>query len=123
LSLIDTLREGIETAFGAVPDLVSIGDYYRKTGNGNYDPGSDTLVPGANKISPVRFLKTSSGLQEREASPVAITDVKFLIPAVDLPGVTPGENDQVVVDGGRYNIVVSRFGPGQALHIVFGRRA
>ncbi len=124
MSLLDTVRAGIETAFAVGSEFVSVGSYLKKTGNGTYDPNTDTVTPGANVVSNVRFLKTGAGIEEREASPVAINDVKFLVPAVDLPDVSPGENDQIQPgDGTTYNVVITRFVPGNVLHIIFGRRA
>lgn len=123
MSLIETVKAGIETAFAVGAEFVTVGEYLKKTGNGTYDPVADTITPGANIVSGVRFLKTSAGVQEREASPVAINDVKFLVPAIDLPGLEPGENDQIRILGIRYNVVVTKFVPGNVIHIIFGRRA
>lgn len=125
MSLLETVRAGIETAFAVGNEFVSVGTYYHRSGQGNYDADTDTMNPAATTISNVRFLKTSVDNTEREASPVAITDLKWLVPAVDLPvGFKPGENDQCEPgDGLRYNIVASRPLPGDALFIFFGRKA
>jgi hypothetical protein len=123
--LVDTIRAGVETAFSAVPQLVTVGTYLRKTGDGTYDPATDEITPGAMSIPNVRFLKTAADVAEREASPIAITDVKFLIPRVDFPdAVEPTDTDQILPgDGQRYNVVATKFVPGDSLFIVFGRRA
>lgn len=125
MSLLATVRAGIETAFAVGEEFVSIGTYLRRAGPSAYDPITDTTSPAAVPIPNVRFLKTATDVTEREASPVTITDLKWLVPAVDLPpDFRPGEDDQIEPgDGLRYNILASRPLPGDALFIFFGRKA
>jgi len=68
------------------------------------------------------MLETSSQAEEREASPVTVGDSKFLIPFVDLPGITPSETDTILLDGVGYNILIYKKVPGQAIHIIFCRK-
>lgn len=123
MSLIATTAAGIETAWAVAAEFVTPGTYTKREGNPTYDPATDALAANDNVVSNVRFLKVSASREEREASPVAINDAKFLVPAVDLPGLTPGENDVITILGITYNVLVSKFVPGEVLHIIFGRRA
>jgi hypothetical protein len=123
--LIPTILAGIETAFGVGNEFVTVGTYDKSTGTGVYNPVMDDVVPGQTRYDNVRFLKTTTDVTEREASPVGITDSKFLVPSVDFPqGFLPGENDKFAPgDGVVYNVIASRPLPGNVLFIIFGRRA
>lgn len=123
MSLIATTLAGIETAFTVAAEFVTPGTYTKREGNPAYDPVTDTLAANDNVVSNVRFLKVAASREEREASPVAINDAKFLVPAVDLPNLTPGESDLITINDVVYNVLVSKFVPGEVLHIIFGRRA
>lgn len=125
MSLVDTIRAGVETAFTLGSEFVTQGTYLRRLGGSTYDPATDETTPNQEAIPNVRFLKTSSDVTEREASPVDITDVKFIIPRVDMPAnFKPNTNDQMQPgDGETYNVIASRFVPGDSIYIVFGRKA
>lgn len=122
MSLTDVLQAGVETAFASAQELVRLGTYTAKGGDPIYDPIADTLTGGGDAIANVRMLESSATLAEREASPVSITDTKFLIPFVDLPGHTPSETDKILLDGVGYNVVAFKKVPGQAIHVIFARR-
>lgn len=122
MSLVKTLQDGVETAFAAAAELVSLGTYKAKGGDSIYDPTTDTMSDTGLTFTNVRMLETSSEAQEREASPVTVGDSKFLIPYVDLPGVVPTETDTLSVNGVGYNILVYKKVPGKAIHIVFCRK-
>lgn len=122
MSLTATIRAGVETAFSAAKELVRHGTYHAKGGDPVYDPGSDSMTGGDVQVPNVRMLRTSSLAEEREASPVAITDEKYLIPAVDLPGITPSDQDKIELDGVFSNVVSWKPVPGDSLYIVFARR-
>lgn len=122
MSLVKTLQDGVETAFAAAAELVSLGTYKAKGGDPIYDPVADTMSSTGLTFSNVRMLETSSEAQEREASPVTVGDSKFLIPFVDLPGITPSETDTLRVNEIGYNILLYKKVPGQAIHIVFCRK-
>jgi hypothetical protein len=122
--LLNTVAAGVETAFELASELVLTGVYTKVLGNSTYDPVTDELTPDVENIPDVRFIQVGVDLEEREASPVSITDSKFLIPGVDLKGYLPGETDYFVLETGeRWNVLVSRPTPGKKLIIVFGRRA
>lgn len=125
MSLIPTILAGIETAFAVGNEFVTVGTYDKSSGLGEYNPVTDDVIPGQTRYSNIRFLKTTTNNTEREASPVAITDSKFLVPAVDFPsGFLPGDNDKFAPgDGIVYNVIASRPLPGNVLFIIFGRRA
>lgn len=122
MSLTDVLQAGVETAFASAQELVRLGTYSAKGGDPIYDPVTDTMTGGRDVVTNVRMLESTATLAEREASPVAITDTKFLIPFVDLPGHTPSETDSILLDGVGYNVVAFKKVPGQAVHVVFARR-
>ena len=122
MSLTEVLQTGVETAFASAQELVRLGTYIAKGGDPVYDPVTDTMTGGKDEITNVRMLETASTMAEREASPVAITDSKFLIPFVDLPGHTPSETDSILLDGVGYNVISFKKVPGQAIHVIFARR-
>jgi hypothetical protein len=122
--LLNTVAAGVETAFELASELVVLGTYTKILGNSTYNPSTDTTDVNQEEIPAVRFLPTSVTLEEREASPVAITDTKFLVPGKDISGYDPGENDFFVLETGeRWNVLMSRPTPGKKLHIIFARRA
>ncbi len=125
MSLLNVVEQGVETAFAVASEFVTIGTYIQHVGGSTYDPETDAVTPGVVEIPNVRFLKTASEGSEREASPISVTDVKFIIPAKDLPaGFRPREEDQMLPgDGLKYNLVVPRFVPGNPVHIIFARQA
>jgi hypothetical protein len=122
---LDTIADGIETAFTLGAEFVTTGTYTRKDGNHTYDPATDDLVAeNPNVLTGVRFLRTKVDVQEREASPVSITDTKFLVPGVDLGGLLPGPTDFFQLDTGeRWNVLISQPTPGNKLIIIFARKA
>lgn len=122
MSLTATLRAGVETAFGVAKELVRDGTYITKGGDPVYDPATDNLGSDV-RVSGVRMLQTASTVEEREASPVSVNDIKILIPFVDLPGIEPGENDKIDLDGKIYNVLTVKPVPGKAIHIIFCREA
>jgi hypothetical protein len=120
--LRDIVSSSVETAFSVAEELVRTGTYTSKTGNGSYDPVTDTKSDTTTTLTGVRFLPSAITLQEREASPVSVLDSKFLVPAVDLGELTPTENDSIVMETGeRWNVLMSK--PIPELYIIFARRA
>lgn len=122
-SLLQATFDGVETAFAVCHEWVRIGTYRKLTGNAVYDPITDTTSDPGAVISGVRYIQTAASLEEREASPVAINDAKFIVPSVDLPGVEPGENDVITLDGVDWNVLVDKYVPGRPIHILFARKA
>lgn len=127
MSLLGAVEAGVEVAFAVAHELVTVGTYHRKiTEAQTYDPITDTTSPSNQPVSNVRFLKVAAANEEREASPVAISDVKFLVPASDMPDDfdRPGNSDQMSPgDGVLYNVVADKFVPGKKIYIIFGRAA
>ena len=121
--LLQATFDGVETAFAVAEEWVRRGSYRKKSGNSEYDPITDTTADPGTVIDNVRCIQTAASLEEREASPVAINDAKFLIPSIDLPGVVPGENDVFTLDGIDWNVLVDKYVPGRPLYIVFARKA
>ncbi len=122
MSIEATVRRGVETAFRVAADFVSVGSYHVRTGAGSYDPVTDQLTGGVQVLAGVRMLRTTMQTEEREASALAVTDVKVLIPGVDLRGHTPTESDMFVLDSREYNVTVPRPVPGGSVWIMFGRQ-
>ncbi len=123
MSLLATAKAGVETAFKVGAEFVRVGSYRKRTGNPTYDPVTDSLGEDGNVITNIRFMRTASTIEEREGSPVSISDDKFIVPAIDLPNIRPGENDIITLDGVDYNVLISKFVPGDVIHIIFARRA
>lgn len=117
-------KAGVETAFTVGAEFVRLGTYVKRSGNSTYDPVADTLAASPNRVKDVRFLKTALSRDEREASPLAIQDAKFIVPGVDLPEMEPGENDTIEFsDTEIWNVLTSKFVPGEVVHLVFARKA
>jgi hypothetical protein len=121
------LNLSVEKVFSLLKDLVGLGIYYREvpgvSGSAVYDThtGIVTASPGT-VISDVRMILTSVQVEELVGSTVAVTDVKLLVPAADLP-FQPRATDTVLLKGVRYNIVFPKPIPGNALHILYCRAA
>jgi hypothetical protein len=121
--LLQATFDGVEIAFNVANEWVRLGTYLSRTGNPDYDPASDTLADQSKTFQNVRVIQVSATLEEREASPVAINDAKFLVPSVDLPGIEPTENDVLTLDGVAWNVLVDKYVPGRPLFILFSRKA
>ena len=121
MNLNDVVKSGVERAFLAAKDFVSLGTYVVRTGAAVYDPTTDTMSGGETTHVNVRMIRSSSQGEEREASPVTVRDVKVLIPASDLPGVEPSETDSFTMDTVEYNVIMFKSVPGNSLWIVFGK--
>ena len=121
MSLKQTILQGIETAFTAAGDLVSLGSYTVQNGTPVYNPATDTLTQTTVTISNVRMIRTAFTEAEREASPVTVTDVKVLIPGKDLLPHVPAETDTFTLDGHSYNLISYRAVPGNGLFTIFGK--
>lgn len=111
----------MEQAFAAAQDLVSSGTYYSRSGAGTYNSTTDTYNVALTTYSAVRMVRAGLTDQEREASPVSVTDVKVLIPAKDLANVRPKESDTFLLDGVNYNILSFKGVPGDSLWIIYAR--
>lgn len=123
MSFLQATFDGVEIAFAAASEFVSVGTYLGRTGNESYDIDADTMNPIGTSIPNVRFLPTSVQDAEREASPVAVSDLKILIPGKDLGTFVPSTNDKLQMAGFWYNVVAVKPVPGKALWIVFVRAA
>jgi hypothetical protein len=120
--LNDVVAQGIETAFSAARDFVVLGTYYARGSAPIYDPDTDTITYTPLTFTNVRMIRTSVSREEREASSITISDLKFLIPAADLPGHSPDETDELEFGGDRYNVLTMRSVPGDSLHIIMARK-
>lgn len=121
MSLKATVAAGVEQAFTASGDLVSDGTYTVRTGSPVYDPVADTYVATTNTYQNVRMIRASISNEEREASTVAVSDVKVLIPAIDLGNTKPSETDTFELDGLGYNVLTHKGVPGDSLWIIYAR--
>ncbi len=121
MTLTETIARGVETAFSAAGDLVALGTYVARAGASVYDPVADTYTGGSVTVTNVRMIRTALSDEEREASPVTVSDVKVLVPAVDLPGHRPGERDTFTIQNIGYNVLRIKAVPGDSLWIIFAR--
>jgi hypothetical protein len=120
------VANGVETAFKILKDLVGLGTYYQAvsgSGSAIYDPVTDTAITPTQTFLDVRMIKVGVEGEELVGTSVTVTDVKLLIPAKDLPGVEPGNEDHIFLKGLRYNIVRVKEVPGNSLHILYAREA
>jgi hypothetical protein len=120
--LNDVVAAGVNTAFEAAKDFVVLGTYYARGSEAVYDPTLDTITFTPLTFTDVRMIRTKASREEREASVVTIGDVKFLIPAADLPGHTPSETDEIEFGGVRYGVLATQSVPGDTLHIIMARK-
>lgn len=123
MSLNATVAAGVELAFNTAYEFVVVGEYHSRAGPMVFDPDLDTMTPAAPAITGVRFLPVNNTLEEREASPVAINDLKLLVPGVDLKGTIPTDVDQVKMWDKLWNVTLAKAVPGQALWSIFVRKA
>ncbi len=121
MSLTETIAAGVETAFNAAGDLVALGTYVSRTGATSYNPTTDVYTGNDVVYANVRMLRTALTDQEREASPVTVSDIKVLIPARDLPNKRPSERDMLSVQNVSYNVLRVKTVPGDSLWIIFAR--
>lgn len=122
MNLNDVVKQGVETAFQAAADFVIVGTYTYRGTDAVYDPTLDTITAGETTVNNVRFIRTKATAEEREASPVAIGDVKLIVPASDIPGVTPTETDTLVLAGVPYNVLAVQRVPGDSVWIIMARQ-
>ena len=122
MSLNDQVAAGVEQAFAVMEDYVSDGEYTVLSGIGVYDPVLDKMMTPRTTLTGVRMLRTQLQTEEREASALAVTDIKVLIPGVDLAGIIPSETDTFKLDGAEYNVATFKPVPGNTLWILFGRQ-
>jgi hypothetical protein len=122
LSLRDIVASGIETAFAIAAEYVVVGTYKPSDGTPVYDPDTDTMTQGT-PIPDVRFMPVNNQVEEREASPVAVTDLKLLVPGKDLKGVVPSDTGKCQLWDKWHNVILARAVPGQDLWIIFVRQA
>lgn len=120
--LKQVVAEGVEVAFAAAKDFVELGTYRARASEPVYDPDTDTIAYTPLVIADVRMLRTAAGVEEREASAVAVGDVKFIIPAVDLQGYVPKESDEIEFGGLLYNTLAIKFVPGDSIYIIIARK-
>lgn len=121
MGLGDLVHSGVETAFQAASDFVSLGVYTHRHSDPVYDPVTDQMTGGTTEYIGVRMIRTAANSEERESSPLTINDVKILIPAADLP-VLPQENDWFVLDGISYNVAALKRVPNDPLWIIMARK-
>jgi hypothetical protein len=117
---------GIETAFKLLGTLVGLGSFFQAvsgSGSATYDPIQDTIITPTQDYFNVRMLKLPVGEEELLGTAVTVTDVKILVPGVDLAGVEPSTQDHIMLKGTRYNVVRPRPVPGGSLHILYCREA
>lgn len=123
MSLNDTVRAGVETAFNAADDFVSLAEYVVRTGAPVLDVATDTVSVASTTYPSVRMIRASLTAEEREASSVTVESIKVLVPASDLFGVTePNETDTFTLHGVGYNVLNYRVVPGGSLFIIFAQR-
>jgi hypothetical protein len=122
VSINQQVAAGVEKAFAIMDDYVSDGEYTVVNGAAVYDAALDKTLTPRLTLSPVRMLRTQLQTEEREASALAVTDIKVLIPGVDLGAVVPSETDSFKLDGAEYNVATFKPVPGNSLWIVFGRQ-
>lgn len=121
MSLKATIAAGVEQAFAAAGDLVSLGAYHRRASTPVYNAAADTYTATMTDFANVRMVRAALTDEEREASPATVSDMKVLIPAADLPAIRPGETDTLDLDGVGYNVIKVKTVPGDSLWILFVR--
>jgi hypothetical protein len=119
--LLQVVEDGVETAFTTLKDFVVLGTYMTRGSEPVYDPETDSMTYVAQNFENVRIIRTAASMEEREASTISINDVKFLIPATDLPGYEPTETDVVDYGGVLYNVLAIKHVPGDSLWIIMAR--
>lgn len=125
MSLSLVVSSGVETAFQLAGDFVRLGTYFSMPDGSqstDYDPTTDTIAGPRATLNNIRMLRVKQDEREIEASAAAKQQVKFLVPAADLPSITPKGPDEILFNGTRYNVLQADTVPGDSLWIILAVR-
>lgn len=123
MTLASDIKSIVSESFKAFEDLRKTVTYYSVTGDTVYDPVADTVSADTENVTIQGIWSKFSKFQI--INQVALsTDVKFIVPALDLGGIIPNENDYLVDDSGvRWNVYGVRSPPGESVYILHLRES
>ena len=117
------IAQQVQKAIDLLGDLSGYGEY-KVIRTGTFDATSDTMSDGAGSktISNVKMIKCSLSKKEMEASILTLASCKFLIPALNIPGVIPESNDLITFEGEIWETVDVKSPPSNPLWIIYAKR-
>lgn len=101
---------------------------YLVAGGQTYDPTTRTNVTTNTTVSDVPMVLAKFQVNDADDKVVIATDAKAIIAALDLPGISPKEQDNIVVSeganipAGTYDVFRVMGVPGKSVHILHIRR-
>lgn len=115
----------VSNSFNILGDLRETISVNFVTGTGSYDPATDTQAQTISTVSNLKVVFARFTIDEIDSSIVVETDMKVLIPALDIGTVQPKETDYFIENqtGFRWNVVKSRSVPGNSVYIIHVRKA
>jgi len=116
MSYADLIRKSVSSAIAAVGDLATTVDYYSVDDDPVYNVSTDTMTIVSTLIS-VRAVLVRYSRWEIQNQVARSTDQKALISALDL-GVTPRDNDYVMINSRRWNVIRIQTVPGDGLYML-----
>lgn len=111
-SAFQGVAKSVVTAFGDVSETI---DYYAFASNAvNTSTGAATTV--YTTVAGITAIMAGFEAKDIDGQNVRKTDVKGLIPSIDLPSVTPSASDRVIrADGVAWNVLGVKTDPATAL--------
>lgn len=100
MSVLATVNEAVEIAFGAAGDLVQA-TTWRKTSFGAYDPATGTRAVVNSDVS-IRAVEDTIKQSDFGRLGLSAKAVKLIIPAVDFTGGDPAHEDKLIHRGTLY---------------------
>ena len=115
-SLIDRQVQNAIKLLGTDSDgLADIVSFVKHNGD-TYDPVSGTPTPSVTTTTGVECVFTSFTVEEKDDQVIVLTDQKCLIPSLNIPGIEPDEDDEVLDSSGvTWNIRRVLSPPGASL--------
>ena len=119
MSLKTTFQKAAQTAGAAFSGVFSSASY-NVVGSAVYDVSTGTVSAGSSTVV-ISILFTDYSTAERANSNIEPTDMKGVIPRLDLP-VAPSTRDTITKEGQSFQIVDYRTYPAEALWVLQLRR-
>ena len=126
-SLLENQVQGLMKTLGQQDGLAPTQTYVVK-GAPIYDPVTRSNTSSDTYITGVPMVLAGFTVEEMDSSIVIETDCKAIIAALDLPNVTPKEQDDIIVGAGAnvaagtYEVMKVKGVPGRSVHILHIRR-
>lgn len=117
MGLKDTLANAVTTAMTALGDIPKDVEYY-SVATGTYNATTDTYTTTTTRIA-CKGLVYKSKTESAEWKKTTLTETKLLIAGqvFSTAGVTPSEDDYVVIDSVKYEVYTERPAPSEPAYV------